>query len=631
VRHLVVGTAGHIDHGKSALVEALTGVHPDRLDEEKRRGITIDLGFADLDLGADGVLSFVDVPGHERFVRHMVAGATGFDAVMLVVAADEGVKPQTREHLAICTLLGLGRGVVVLSKADAVDRDLREVAALELREFLAGSFLADAPVVPVSSRTREGLDRLVAALRELARTVPVRSPAGVPRLPVDRSFVLKGFGTVVTGTLASGRLCEGDEVEILPGGRRCRIRGLQVHHRAVDEVPAGCRVAANLQGVSCEEAPRGATVTHPGALKTTRRLRVRLRLLSGAPDALTRGGPVRFHHHTTDCAARLRVTGPSVVGDGLLEADLVLSRDVVVLPHDRFVLRRSAPVDTVGGGTVLDAHPPRQRRAGTAVAAPEEAESPREALAERLARAGEAGRALAELAAEIGRSAAEVEADASRLESEGRLVRFGGVAIAPEALGAVRRRLGDALAAFHAAEPLRSGMGREALRRQAAADVRPEVFRALLERMEREGVLRLLGDRVAAAAHRVVLSAADAVAADRIDRAFREAGLNPPEAEDVLEAGGGQTGRRLLDVLLEQGRLVRIRDGRVFHAEALEELRRRVREFGRSSRTMDVGTFKDLAGVTRKNAIPLLEQLDAERVTRRSGNLREILGDGAAG
>ena len=269
MRHLVLGTAGHIDHGKSALVRALTGIDPDRLKEEKRRGITIELGFADLDLGSDRTLSFVDVPGHERFVRHMVAGAAGIDAVLLVVAADQGVQPQTREHLDICSLLGVRRGVVALTKCDLVDEELQEVVALELRDLLAGTFLGDAPLVHASSQTGQGLEEIKTQLDALFDELPARPVDGIPRLPVDRSFVLRGFGTVVTGTLVSGRLGEGDEIEILPGGTRARVRGLQTHRHAQPEALAGQRTAINLQGVDCDDVPRGSTITAPGTLPTT--------------------------------------------------------------------------------------------------------------------------------------------------------------------------------------------------------------------------------------------------------------------------------------------------------------------------------------------------------------------------
>jgi selenocysteine-specific elongation factor len=621
LRHLVAGTAGHIDHGKSALVEALTGVHPDRLKEEQRRGITIDLGFADFELPPDGVVSLVDVPGHERFVRHMVAGVSGLDTVLLVVAADDGIKPQTREHLAICSLLGMRSGIVVLSKADLVEPDLREVVALELREMLRGTFLEGAPLVAVSVRTREGIDALREELRRLLRELPERPAEGVARLPIDRSFVQKGFGTVVTGTLVSGALAEGDEIEILPGGKRGRIRGLQVHKRKLRETRAGRRVAVNIQGLDCPDAPRGATLTSPQALLTTRRARVLVELLPSAPAALQRGGTVRLHQGTCERAARLRVVAGSATG--ALEADLVLAQDTVLLPGDRFILRRPAPVDTIGGGVVVDAHPLRRRQERLRAVQPPA--SREDAWIERIARAGTAGRPVAVLAAELGRSPEEVDRELGPLIEDQRVVRAAGLLFAGAAWHETREATLHALRAFHAAEPLKSGMAREALRAQVAREMPPEAFRDLLQALATAGALRLSGDRLALVGHRVVLSPDDASRAAKIEDAFRRAGLDPPSVDDVLRDVGGSQGPRLRDWLVEEGTLVRIRDGRLFHGEVLEDLRRKLREFGRRSATIEIGAFKELSGATRKNAIPLLEQFDDERLTRREGNVRRIL------
>jgi selenocysteine-specific elongation factor len=625
LRHLVVGTAGHIDHGKSALVEALTGVHPDRLQEEKRRGITIDLGFADLDLAPEGVVSLVDVPGHERFVRHMVAGVSGLDAVLLVVAADDGVKPQTREHLAICSLLGMQSGIVVLSKADLVGPELREVVALEVRELLRGTFLEHASLVPVSSRTGEGIDALRLEIRRLLRELPRRPSEGVARLPIDRSFVQKGFGTVVTGTLVAGTLTEGAEIEILPGGRRGRIRGLQVHRRKEDAVDAGQRVAVNIQGLDREGAPRGATLSTPGSLLTTRRARAIVDLLPNAPSRLRRGGPVRVHQGTCERAARLRILPAS--GGADLEAELVFAEETVLLPGDRFILRRPAPVDTIGGGVIVDAHPSRLRRGASPTARADSTDHP---WIERIARAGASGRPVASLAAELGRSTAEVEDVLAPLVARESVIRSAGLVFGGEAWRAAKTAAVAALREFHDAEPLKSGMTREALRAKVAREMPPEAFRELLNALAERAGVRLSGDRVALADHRVVLSPADASRARAIEESFRTAGLDPPPIEDVVRAVGGAQGAKLRDWLLEEGKLVKIRDGRLFHADVLEDLRRRLREFARTSSTIEIGAFKELSGATRKNAIPLLEQFDEERLTRREGNVRRILTNDAA-
>jgi selenocysteine-specific elongation factor len=627
MRHLIVGTAGHIDHGKSALVEALTGTHPDRLAEEQRRGITIELGFADVDLGEGRALSLVDVPGHERFVRHMVAGAAGIDAVLLVVAADEGVKPQTLEHLAICRLLDVKEGIVALTKTDLVGAELAEVVELEVRETLAGSFLESAPLVRTSARTGEGLPALRQALLALFDRVPARRVQGSARLPVDRSFVLRGFGTVVTGTLYAGALFEGQEVEVLPGGRRARIRGLQVHGRGTSEVAAGHRVAVNLQGVDCDDVPRGSTLCAPGGLVTTRRIWAQVAFLPGAPAALVRkGGVVRFHQGTCERWARLRV---SPGGEGAAGAELVLDAETVLLPGDRFILRRPRPLDTVGGGRVVDAQPPagafRRRARGGAFGALNETDP----VGSRVERAGDAGIAVSELAASLGRSEEEVLREAER-SREGGPVRVGGRLFARRDWERIGRAVVAAVGTFHEEHPLLTGVRREDLRGRLAAAMPQDAWRALLEALARGGEVRLEGDLLAHAGHRVVLSGDDLDVAERVEARFRDAGLEPPDAEGVVREIGGTRTRRIVEVLVERGRLVRIVDGRLFHADALISLRRRLAEHARTSKTIDVAQFKALTGVTRKNAIPLLEQMDAERITRRTGNVREILTDTAA-
>jgi selenocysteine-specific elongation factor len=622
VRHLIVGTAGHIDHGKSSLVKRLTGIDPDRLKEEKARGITIELGFADLELGAERVASFVDVPGHERFVRHMVAGAAGIDAVMLVVAADEGVKPQTREHLEICQLLGVEQGLVAVTKADLVDPELLEVVLLELRELLAGSFLGRAPLLGVSSVSGQGIDGLRDAVAGLFERVPQRDASGMARLPVDRSFVMKGFGTVVTGSLVSGSLSEGEEVELQPHGARGRIRGLQVHRRAVGRAVAGQRTAVNLQGLSCDDAPRGATLTAPGALRSTRRVWASIELLEDAPDTLRRGGTLRLHQGTHERRARLRTVEPDA--HGRLRAVVFLDRPAVLLPGDRFILRRPAPVNTVGGGVVLDAFPPRRRPTAEELDALQRAKPP-ERLTLRLERAGYAGVTGVDLAAELGLGRGELDALLGELAAARRAVRIGGLTLAASSWDEATRALTAALEAYHRAEPLRPGMSREELRNRLSATFPQEAWRVLLDRLAGAGALRLDGETVALPTHRVVLSRTDRDLSSRIEQAFRSAGLDPPELDDVVEAGERQRAAELTELLLAGGKLVKIRSGRLFHAEALADLVERLREYARTSETIGVGGFKELAGVTRRNAIPLLEHLDEQRLTRRVGNVREIL------
>ena len=621
-RHLVLGTAGHIDHGKSALVLALTGTDPDRWQEEKRRGITIDLGFADLTLDEDRVLSFVDVPGHERFVRHMVAGATGIDAVMLVVAADQGVQPQTREHLDICRLLGIDRGIVALTKSDLVDADLGEVVALEVRELLEGTFLEDAPIVPVSSRTLEGLDDVREALAGLFDTVAPRSETGVPRLPIDRSFTMRGFGTVVTGTLVSGTLATGDEVVVLPKQKRGRVRGLQVHHAAVERVHAGQRTAVNLQGLDCDDVPRGVTLTRPGALSSTRRVWANVTLLGRAPQSLRRGGPVRFHQGTCERAARFRVL--ETAEDGTLRVELYLEEMAVLAPGDRFILRRPAPVDTVGGGTIVDVRPPRPKEA-TESAFGEEALELDTALVLRLDRIGAAGRDLDGLAAELAVTQQQLAERLVDLQQEGTIVRAGARLFDGQTWQELQQAVTAQLAEFHEREPLRTGISREELRSRVAKAMPQDAWRQLLEQVAAEGGARLDADKVALARHEVVLEGSERELAERIERAFLDGGLEPPEMSDATGGTDAASAKKIVELLIARGSLVRIQDGKLFHASALEALVSKLNAYAAGSRTIDVAGFKTLAGVTRKHAIPLLEHLDAQRVTRRVGNNREIL------
>ncbi|HKC13729.1 MAG TPA: selenocysteine-specific translation elongation factor, partial [Vicinamibacteria bacterium] len=362
MRSFIVGTAGHIDHGKSGLVQALTGTDPDRLKEEKERGITIDLGFAHLALAEDVVASFIDVPGHERFVRNMLAGAHGIDAVLLVVAADESVMPQTREHFHICRLLGVPRGLVALTKCDLADADSQALAEMEVRELLAGSFLDGRPIVRVSARTGVGLERLRAALLELARESPPRGAGGLLRLPVDRVFTLRGFGTVVTGTLVSGALNVGEEVEILPSGRRARVRGVQIHGESVETAAAGNRTAVNLAGLEVEDLARGDVLARPGTLRPTRMLDAELTLLPGEK-ALADQSRVRVHVASAEALGRVRLLGGGRVEPGHTAlVQLRLERPVAAGRGDRLIIRSYSPAATIGGARVLDSLPPARRR-----------------------------------------------------------------------------------------------------------------------------------------------------------------------------------------------------------------------------------------------------------------------------
>jgi len=634
MKAVIVGTAGHIDHGKSALVRALTGTDPDRLEEEKRRGITIDIGFANLDLkaasGENLRLGFVDVPGHERFVRNMLAGIGGIDLVLLVIAADESVKPQTREHFDICRLLSVQRGITVLTKADLVDAETLEVVRMEVADYLRASFLdpATAPIVAVSSKTSEGLDELKRALARLASEAPVKDAGAALRLPIDRVFTMKGFGTVVTGTLISGSVRKDDELEVHPGGRRLRVRGVQVHGAAAERAIAGQRTALNLVGAETSELARGMMLTPAGLFRPTRRISVKLNLLPSAR-VLRDRARVHLHVFTAETIAEVTLLGAKQLQPGQSGlARLKLDDDVMFLPGDRFIVRQFSPVITIGGGVVLDAaEPARRLRAEERLAFVQALESSGDvdSLLARVKRRGVDGLSVADAVAETGWLPARLEAMSLELAAARKLARFGDVLVSAETVAKLRAEMKTTVDAFHKANPLVAGISREELRERVGA--RPEVFRGVEELLVRDKQLEIAGELVHATGRGVVLRDDEAESKKQIEAAFASAGLKVPLLKDVLASLPVDKVRaqKLVTLLLRDRVLVKVGDDLVFHRDALEALRQLVVAQKSKTPKMNVLTFKDLIGVTRKYAIPLLEYLDRERVTRRVGDDRFIL------
>ena len=629
----MVGTAGHIDHGKSQLVRALTGIDPDRLKEERERGITIDLGFAHLLLPDHTLVGFVDVPGHERFVRNMLAGVGGLDLVMLVVAADESIKPQTREHFDICRLLRIPRGLVVLTKSDLVEPDLLEVVRDEVRAYVAGSFLEGAPILAVSAKTGAGLDTLRAALSEAARAIPMRDSAGLARLPIDRAFTMKGFGAVVTGTLVAGTLSEGQEVEILPERRAARVRGLQVHGRSTQRAGAGQRLAVNLHGVEVAALQRGQTLTERGALEPTRVLDVALEHLPGTTP-LRDQARLSLHMMTAEVPCRVRLLeGPTLAPGARAYAQVRCARPVTAILGDRFILRRPSPALTIAGGTVLHNGP----RAGRLTPADRlrrarrlDDPSPLTALLALVEDAGDAGIDVTALRSRTGFDAAAI---AARLESKEGAAGAMAVAANPRryvsraVVDRLSREVLDAARDFHKREPLREGLVREEVRTRLFRRSHDDVFKAVIAELVGRRQLRADKDRVALASHQVSLAPAEAALLDRLEQSYRTGGANPPEKDDAAKGVGAdvRTAERMIHLLLSRGRLVRIPDGKIFHAEAIQALKERLWERRTKGEQIDIGEFKDLSGTSRKNAIPLLEYFDQTHTTRRQGNLRIIL------
>ena len=623
MKNIIVGTAGHIDHGKTALVKALTGIDADRLEEEKRRGITIDLGFAHLQLTSSLRLGFVDVPGHERFVKNMLAGVGGIDVVLFVIAADESIKPQTREHFEICRLLEIPRGVIVLTKADLVDAEILGLVRLEAEELAAGSFLQGAPVVPVSSVTGAGLDDLRSELARVAAAVPEKNCGGHFRLPIDRVFSVKGFGTVATGTLLSGSVKKEQEVEVYPAGRRLRVRGVEVHGSQAERAVAGQRTAVNLADIEPGELARGDVLSEPGRFRAVKQVDARLELLRSAKP-LKHRAPVHFHAGAAEIEAEVRLLGgeAALPPGGTAYARLLLREAALLLPGDRFIIRMFSPVATIGGGVVVDAGERRYRKGEDIRARLDVLASPDAAARVAwLVREAAFGMGMAGLVARTGMMQREIGAAAARAS----LV----VIPQPEPwyvdrawFQAARGRLVRAVREFHQKNPLLPGIARQDLHSRELRNAPLFLLDALLA-----GATEIVaeGETVRSRGHKLVLKEDEEQARAAIERAFEQAGLAAPAMAEVLAKSGVEPkrARSLLEILLREKRLVRISEELVFHHSALERLRQMLA--ARRSERFHVGAFKEWTGISRKYAIPLLEYLDRERITRREGDERLIL------
>jgi selenocysteine-specific elongation factor len=656
MKSIIVGTAGHIDHGKTALVRALTGIDADRLPEEKRRGITIDIGFADLDLG-DVRVGFVDVPGHERFVKNMLAGAHGIDLVALVVASDESVMPQTREHFEICRLLDVQHGLIVLTKKDLVDEEMLALAREEVKEMVAGSFLADGPIIAVSSRTGEGLEEFKTALRELAQRVPSRSREMITRLPIDRAFTMSGFGAVVTGTLVSGEINEGEELDLLPGvlqgnlarrrstpsltagllpSKRVRVRGLQVHGAKVKTATAGQRTAVNLGGVETAELERGMVLAPGGRLHPTQIVDARAQVLEDAPRALRSRQRLRVHIGAAEVLARIRVidAGGEIKPGASGLVQIRLEAPVVAVLNDRFIIRSYSPQRTVGGGVILDPFATKHRardlpNARERLAVLIEGDAARK-VAAFVAGAEQHGLTRADVVARTGWRDEVVTAAIEAAREAGLLVELGGQFLAPAVLAQLKQNVVADVGAHHKTEPLSRGLPLEILRGRHFAHATPEFFRAVLVSVEKDAGIVVEKDVVRRPEHTRAVSGSDAELRDRLEAVYREAKLAAPSLTEAFARAGvsaatQQHGRKVLQVLIDAGQLVRVDGEMFFHVSALDELKKNLRAHAIKEPSIDVPTFKDLAGVSRKYAIPLLEYLDRERVTRREGDRRVIL------
>jgi len=633
MKQLILGTAGHIDHGKTSLVRALTGVDTDRLPEEKKRGITITLGFAHRDLPQGVRLGIVDVPGHERFVRTMVAGVGGVDMVLLVIAADEGVMPQTREHLDICRLLGVRQGLVALTKKDMVDGEWLDLVTEEVRDFVSGTFLDGQPIVPVSSRTGEGVDLLVTELSRLADTITPRKSDGPFRLPIDRVFTMPGFGTIVTGTLVSGRVMVGDEVEILPSGIRSRIRGVQVHGERVDRGEAGSRVALNLQGVDHHQVMRGETVVPVDVFRTTTRVDVRLDHLPSSPRDLKHRGAYRFHAATYEVPATLILFDRDHLPPGeSVYAQLRFPRPVLLLNGDPFVLRISSPAVTVAGGRVLDPFPPgRRRRASEALSILESLDGADDkgVLEGMVATYRLSGIGHHELLIRSGIPARRFDAAMEALLREGRVIQilrdpktYLGAAAAEN----LAEHLVSEVSSYLQRYPFRNGMSREELKRRIPTRSDPRFFTPVLTLLEKRGVIQSDRDLVKLAGHVPGKGNEDDLTRLVLD-AIQQGGKEPPFLHDLVTLLNRPEHVLLerLILLSHEGSLVRVRSDVFYAPDPLKELEGLLVAHLREKGEITLAEFREISGLSRKYMFAVLEFFDSCRLTIRVGENRRVL------
>ncbi len=638
MKDIIIGTAGHIDHGKTALVKALTGVDADRFPEEKRRGITIDIGFAELDLGATKI-GFVDVPGHEKFVKNMLAGASGIDLVALVIAADAGVMPQTREHFEICRLLEIKTGLIVLTKTDLVDAELLELVNLEVAELVENSFLQNAPVVAVSAKTGEGIDELKQTLKNLVLQIPERKNESVARLPIDRSFSVKGFGAVVTGTLISGEIAETNEMEVLPRGRKVRVRGVQTHGKAVKSAHAGQRTAVNLGGIDHAEIERGMVLAESGILRPTQIFDAEIEVLAAAKKSLKSRQRVRVHLGTIEALARVQILNEqNEIKQGEKSfAQIRLEIPVVCLPNERFILRQYSPQMTIAGGRVLDNSAPKHRRKDAANVQKylqnlTEADKPKQVKIY-LETAHEHGLTFKDLQARTGWKSEILQRVIAENTEKKAIIEAENYFVARTPFENLKTKTLAEIESFHGKEPLAKGILRETLREKIFARLPLEIFKTVLAHLEADQKIAAEKDFVRAAAHNLELSNDEQLLRERLSTIYRAAKLEVPKLEDALLESIKNTksdknhARKIFQLLLNSGEIIKISDEFYFAKTEIDRLVAKLKKFAENStdKLIDVAEFKDIAGISRKYAIPILEYFDREKITRRAGDKRLIL------
>jgi selenocysteine-specific elongation factor len=623
MRYVILGTAGHIDHGKSSLVKALTGVDPDRLKEEKERGITIDLGFADLTYPDGLTVGIVDVPGHERLVKNMLAGAGGIDLVLLVIAADEGIMPQSREHLHICNLLKIKSGLVAVTKADLVDKDWLELVEDEVRNFVKGTFLEGTPILPVSSRTMVNLDALKEKIREIALQVEPKPTKGLFRLPIDRVFTLKGFGTVVTGTAVSGSISVDQDVDILPSAIHSKVRGLHSHGKSIQTAYAGQRVAVNLQGVEKEALQRGDAVVIPGRLTPTKKIDAKVELLADAP-VLKNKSLVHFHLVTSETIGRVILFGQNELKAGeACYCQFRLQEPVIAMSGDRYIIRRFSPVDTVGGGEILDPLSFRRHyKEGLEDLQTFEAGTLSDKIAVKVKRSGIYGITVSLIEGWIKAEIPSIRDAMKELKEKGVLIQFEDILIHRSAFDTFRETIKKIMEEFHKKNPLKPGMLKEELRARTA--IEPRLFSNLINSLKEIVIDKEL---VRLASFRATLSQVDESVKASILGLLQKGGFQPPLKEELSQTVKLDMKRLtdILNLLAKEGSLVRISESMYLTDPVYQEMIRNLRSFFSKKPDMTVAEFRDILNTSRKYALPLLEFLDSHKITLRVGDIRKLL------
>ena len=631
MKQIILGTAGHIDHGKTSLVKAMTGIDTDRLKEEKERGITIELGFAHLQLPSGQILGIVDVPGHEKFVKHMVAGATGVDLVALVIAADEGVMPQTREHLEICQLLRVKKGLVVLTKIDMVDQEWLELVKEDVSTFLSETFLAGTPIIPVSSVTGQGIKELVAVLDSMVKEIPERETSGFFRLPVDRVFTMKGFGTVVTGTSISGQIRTAEEVTVYPQGLEARIRGIQVHSREVQEVSAGLRTAINLQGVEKEQIERGNVVATKDSIRPTRIVDVVLHHLKSAPRKLKNRAKVRFHTGTSEIISTVVLLDRDELNPGdTCYAEIRLEEPVAVLARDHYVLRSYSPVRAIAGGEILNAAPQKKKRFSEAALSELKVlnSGNLSEITEQFVLASRFdGVEQSELPFLTNASRKKLDEIIKALQAKKKLIQYDkekGTLIHADYLKKARDQILSILDQYHKDFPLKVGLLKEELRSRTATSGDAKLFNFVITQLSQDGVVVQEKELLRLKEHRVTLAQDQEKVRQQIEEIYLKGALQPPYFKELSEKFPGNSGSDVLQVMVKDGILIKVKEDLFFHKKVIEELKDRLVAVLKEKGEIDTPQFKDMTGASRKYTIPLLEYFDITQLTMRIGDKRVL-------